>query len=334
MAAPADKPPTSLALVAGRDYPRTYREFVGLFPDVATCAAYLEQLRWPGGFACPACKCTGAAWRQTRGRLVCPACRHHASVTAGTILDKTRTPLTTWFEAAWHVTTAKSGLSAKTLERTLGTRYRVAWTMLQRYRVAMVRAERRPLSGIVEVDETLVGGVEHGGKRGRGTSKSVVVIAIEVLQPKGFGRVRMRHVPDASGANLLPFICDAVAPGSTVCTDGWGGYNDLPKHGYTRQRTVLSSSNDPAHVVMPAVHRVASLLKRWILGTHQGAITPDHLQAYLEEFTFRFNRRTSSSRGLVFRRLLEQAVVTGPVTEDAVTDGYDWKTTTGGGRRS
>lgn len=212
--APPDEASAPPALVAVRDYPRTYREFVEMFPDDAACGAYLERLRWPRGFVCPVCEGTAALWRQTRGRLVCPACRHHASVTAGTILDKTRTPLTTWFEAAWHVTTAKNGLSAKTLERTLGTRYRVAWAMLQRYRVAMVRSERDQLSGVVEVDETLVGGVEHGGKRGRGTTKSVVVIAIELLAPKGFGRVRMRHMPDASGANLVPFVRDVVAPGS------------------------------------------------------------------------------------------------------------------------
>jgi transposase-like protein len=315
---------TRVSLVAGRDYPRTYREFVEMFPDDAACAAYLESLRWPAGFVCPTCQSTAAPWRQTRGRLVCSSCRHQGSATAGTILDKTRTRLTTWFEAAWHVTTAKNGLSAKTLERTLGTRYRVAWTILQRFRVAMVRSERGPLSGNVEVDEALVGGVEHGGKRGRGTAKSIVVIAIEVLEPKGFGRVRMRHVPDASGATLVPFVRDAVAPGSSVCTDGWGGYNDLPKHGYKRQKKVLSSSGDPAHVSMPGVHRVAALLKRWILGTHQGSVTPEHLQSYLEEFTFRFNRRTSRSRGLVFRRLLEQAVVTAPITEADVTHGYDW----------
>jgi transposase-like protein len=313
-----------VALVAGRDYPRTYRELVEMFPDYTACAAYLERLRWPAGFVCPACGRAAAPWRQTRGRLVCPSCRHQGSATAGTILDKTRTSVTTWFEAAWHVTTAKNGLSAKTLERTLGTRYRVAWTMLQRFRVAMVRSERERLSGNVEVDEILVGGVEHGGKRGRGTAKSVVVIAVEVLAPKGFGRLRMRHVPNASGTNLLPFVCDVVAPGSTVRTDGWDGYNDLPKHGYMRQKTVLSSSDDPAHVAMPGVHRVASLLKRWILGTHQGSVTPDHLQSYLEEFTFRFNRRASRSRGLVFRRLLEQAVTTGPVTEADVTHGYAW----------
>lgn len=311
-------------LAAGRDYPRTYREFVERFPDDAACAAWLEQLRWPEGFVCPKCRVACEPWRQSRGRLVCPPCRHQGSVTAGTILEKTRTPLTTWFEAAWHVTTAKNGLSAKTLERTLGVRYRVAWTMLQRFRVAMVRSEREPLSGTVEVDETLVGGVDRGGKPGRGASKSVVVIAVEVHAPKGFGRLRMRHVPDASGEHLLPFVCATVAPGSTVHTDGWGGYNDLPKHGYTRNKTVLSRSEDPAHIAMPGVHRVASLLKRWILGTHQGSVAPEHLQAYLEEFTFRFNRRTSTNRGLVFRRLLEQALVTGPVTEAQVTHGYGW----------
>ena len=307
-----------------RDYPRTYREFVEMFPDDEACASYLERLRWPEGFVCPACKTTATPWRQTRGRLVCSACRHQASVSAGTILDKTRTPLTTWFEAAWHVTTAKNGMSAKTLERTLGTSYRVAWTMLQRYRVAMVRAERKLLSGDVEVDETLVGGVERGGKRGRGTSKCVVVIAVEVSQPRGFGRVRMRHVPNASGASLLPFVCDTVVPGATILTDGWGGYNDLPEHGYLRKETVLSSSGNPAHVSMPGVHRVSSLLKRWILGTHQGSMVPAHLQSYLEEFAFRFNRRTSRSRGLVFRRLLEQAAITGPITEADITNGYDW----------
>lgn len=295
-----------------------------MFPDDASCVAYLMRLRWPGGFICPACKTCSIPWNESRGRLACPACRRQTSVTASTIFDKTRTPLTTWFEAAWHVTTAKNGMSAKTLERTLGTRYRVAWTMLQRFRVAMVNAERKPLSGEVEVDETLVGGVQQGGKRGRGSSKSVVVIAVEVRQPKGFGRVRMRHVTDASGESLLPFVRDVVAPGAIVLTDGWGGYNGLHELGYTRKAIVLSSSGDPTHVSMPGVHRVASLLKRWILGTHQGFIVPPHLQSYLEEFTFRFNRRTSRSRGLVFRRLLEQAVVTMPVTEADVTHGYNW----------
>lgn len=319
-----DKVATKPLLVAGRDYPRTYREFVKMFPDDDSCAAYLEKLRWPNGFTCPMCQTTAVPWRQTRNRLACPNCRYQSSVIAGTIMDKTRTPLTTWFEASWHVTTAKNGLSAKTLEHTLGTSYRVAWAMLQRYRVSMVRAERGQLSGDVEVDETFVGGVEKGGKRGRGTNKSIVVVAVEVKEPKGFGRIRMRHIPDASGDNLLPFVCDVVAPGAEIHTDSWGGYNDLSDNGYTHKKTVLSSSGDPAHVSMPGVHRIASLLKRWILGTHQGSIVPAHLQSYLEEFTFRFNRRTSRSRGLLFRRLLEQAVATEPVTEADVTHGYNW----------
>jgi transposase-like protein len=314
------------------DFPRTYREFVRRFPDDAACAAYLEQLRWPTEFCCPACAVLGAPWRQTRGRLVCPACRHQSSVTAGTILDKTRTPLTTWFEAAWHLTTAKNGLSAQTMERTLGTSYRTAWALLQRYRVATVRSEREPLAGAVEVDETLVGGVTPGGKPGRGSSKAVVVIAVEVKAPRGFGRLRMRHVPDASAASLEAFVGDVIAQGATVRTDGWSGYNGLSGQGYLHERTVLASSGDPAHIAMPGVHRVAALLKRWILGTHQGSVSPAHLQSYLEEFTFRFNRRSSASRGLVFRRLLEQAVVAGPLTEAELTFGYDWSRSRG--RRS
>ena len=188
----------------------------------------------------------------------------------------------------------------------------------------MVRSNRERLSGTVEVDETLVGGIKHGGKRGRGTSKSVVVIAVEIKAPKGFGRIRMKHITDAAGDKLVPFVCDVVAFGSVVQTDGWSGYNDLSTFEFEHQRTILSSSDDQAHVSMPGVHRVASLLKRWILGTHQGSVSAVHLQSYLEEFTFRFNRRTSFSRGLVFRRLLEQAVVTGPVTEAKIAHGYDW----------
>ena len=265
---------------------------------------------------------------------MCSECRHQASITAGTILDKTRTPLTTWLEAAWHVTTAKNGLSAKTLERTLGTSYRVAWAMLQRFRVAMVRAERGPLSGTVEVDESFVGGIDHGGKPGRGARKCIVVIAVELKEPKGFGRIRMRHVPDASGASLLGFVSDVVARRSVVSTDGWVGYSGLQKLGYTHTKINQAASDDPAHVLLPGVHRVSSLFKRWILGTHQGSVGSAHVQSYLEEFTFRFNRRTSRSRGLVFRRLLEQMVATAPVTDADVTHGSIGESTTCGGRRS
>ena len=296
-----------------------------MFPDEASCAAYLERLRWPAGFVCPACQQQGEPWRAQRGRLLCPGCQHQCTVTAGTIFDKTRTPLTTWFDAAWHVTTAKNGMSAKTLERMMGVSYHVAWHMLHRFRVAMVRSAREPLSGEVEVDETLIGGVDEGGKRGRGAKKEIVVIALEIKHPKGFGRIRMRHIPDASAESLLPFVREVIAPNSIVCTDGWRGYNGL-SDGYQHQQTILSSSDDPAHIAMPGVHQIASLLKRWLLGTHQGAFSPEHLQSYLEEFTFRFNRRTSSSRGQLFRRLLEQAVAMHPVTQADTLHGFPWMT--------
>jgi transposase-like protein len=216
-------------------------------------------------------------------------------------------------------------MSAKTLERMMGISYQVAWHLLHRFRVAMVRTPREPLSGEVEVDETLIGGVEKGGKRGRGTEKEIVVIAVEIKHPRGFGRVRMRHVPDAAAKSLVPFVREMIAPGSIVCTDGWRAYSGLSK-GYEHRQTILSSSDDPAHVAMPGVHQIASLLKRWLLGTHQGAFSTEHLQSYLEEFTFRFNRRTSSSRGQLFRRLLEQAVATNPVTQNDVKHGYQWET--------
>ena len=159
--------------------------------------------------------------------------------------------------------------------------------------------------------------------------QSRLVIAVEVKEPKGFGRVPMRHVPDASGASLQPFVGDVIAQGATVRTDGWTGYNGLLTHEYLHERTALSSSSDPAHVSMPGVHRVAALLKRWILSTHQGSVTSAHLQSYLKEFTFRFNRRSSGSRGLVFRRLVEQAAVAGPLTEAELTFGYDWSRSQG-----
>jgi len=157
-----------------KEYPDTIREFFHMFPDESACLNYLIDLRWPTGFICPACNQTSTPWRESRNRLACPLCRHKVTVTADTLFERTRTPLTTWLEAAWHVTTAKNGMSAKTLERTIGTSYHVAWMMLQRFRVAMVNSERTKLTGIVEVDETLIGGADLGGKRGRGADKDIV----------------------------------------------------------------------------------------------------------------------------------------------------------------
>ena len=179
----------------------------------------------------------------------------------------------------------------------------------------MVRPGREQLCGNVEIDETLIGGEDHGGKRGRGAGrKSIIVIAVEVINPKGFGRVRMLHIPDASASNLIPFVLNTVKPESTVFTDCWRGYNQLQSNGYIHEKKNLSESGDPAHVLIPGVHRIASLLKRWLLGTHQGAVSPQHLDYYLDEYTFRFNRRKSTARGLLFYRLLQQAVEIPTVT--------------------
>jgi transposase-like protein len=264
----------------------------------------------------------GEPYCATRGRLVCRSCRHQATPTAGTIFDKTRTPLTTWFGALWYVTNQKHGVSALGLQRVLGLgSYQTAWAMLHKLRRAMVRPGRDRLAGLVEVDESYVGGEEPGAHGRQTHKKAIVALAVEVHEPRGFGRARLRKVPDVSGASLVPFVCEAVEPGSQVHTDGWGGYNALSEHGYVHRKTIVSSSGDPAHVSMPAVHRVAALLKRWLLGTHQGAVGNVQLDYYLDEFTFRFNRRSSRSRGLLFYRLLEQAAVTTPMPYRSIVGG-------------
>jgi transposase-like protein len=293
-------------------YPATWQEFSSWFRDDPSCAAYLEQLRWPAGFVCP--KCEGVkGWRTADGRWSCTGCARKVSVTSGTIFDGSRISLREWFAAAWYMTNQKQGVSALGLQRLLGLgSYQTAWTILRKLRTAMVRPGRDRLRGFVEIDETYVGGIEHG-TRGRGTEcKFIVAIAIEVLSPKGYGRVRLDRIEDVSGESLIPFVCAAVEIGSEVRTDEWKGYNGLEKLGYSHHRINVSQSGDPAHVSLPAVHTVASLLKRWLLGTHQGSVTADHLDAYLDEFAFRFNRRHSRQRGLLFLRLLQHAVVTPP----------------------
>lgn len=224
----------------------------------------------------------------------------------------------------WYVTSQKYGGNALGLQRTVGFgSYQTAWTWLHKMRRAMIRPGRDRLNGTVEVDETYVGG-EEAGVHGRETyKKAIVAIAIEVHSPKGFGRVRLRRIPDVSAASLTPFVCDAIVPGSVVCTDGWSGYDRIDKHGYTRDMTLLSSSEDPAHVALPGPHRIASLLKRWLLGTLQGAVSNKHLDYYLDEYTFRFNRRSSRARGLLFYRLVEHAVQVAPVPYAKIVEGKE-----------
>jgi transposase-like protein len=215
----------------------------------------------------------------------------------------------------WFVTSQKDGASALGLKRVLGLgSYQTAWTWLHKLRQAMVRHDRDLLCGRIEVDETYVGGSDVGGKRGRGSAKKEIVsIAVEVHSPKGFGRVRMRRIDDVSAASLIPFVSGVAEKGSTILTDGWPGYSQLSKSGYSHEKVVLSDTGNPAHVSMPGVHRIASLLKRWLLSTHQGSVSGKHLDYYLDEYTFRFNRRSSRSWGLLFYRLMEQAAKTAPL---------------------
>ena len=304
-------------LRGGRHYPRSMGEFQAWFRTDSDCLDYLEWVRWPGGFTCPSCGYAGA-WRLGDGRYECAGCHGRTSVTAGTIFDRTRTPLTVWFTACWLFATAKDGISALSLQQALEIgSYQTAWAMLGRLRSVLVRPGRDLLAGRVEVDETYIGGEEAGLRGGRARGKKVLTgIAVEVRQPKGIGRCRMALLADGSSASLHPFVTGHVEPGATVITDAWMGYHGLAGLGYVHQRrsqrAARARGDDPGEL-LPAVHRVASLAKRWLLSTHQGSVEEAHLQSYLDEFVFRFNRRGSRSRGLVFYRLLELAVGHDPV---------------------
>jgi transposase-like protein len=232
-------------------------------------------------------------------------------VIAGTVFQDTHKPLTMWFRMMWWVTSQKNGASALGLKRVLGLgSYQTAWAWLHKLRRAMVRPSRDRLSGRIEVDETYLGGVEEG-LRGRKKERKALIVVAAQENGRAIGRIRMRQIPDASGDSLLPFVQEAIEPGSVVHTDGWLGYQGLAAQGFVHEITLIKGGD--ASELLPRVHRVVSLLKRWLLGTHQGAVSRKHLDYYLDEFTFRFNRRTSRHRGKLFYRLIQQAVAVDPV---------------------
>ena len=302
-----------------RGFPTNLREFQRVFPDNDACAKYLEAVRWPGGFVCPACGIKGEPYRfQTRTAVVlrCRGCKKNASLTAGTVLQSSHSPLSTWFWGAYLMTTQTPGQSALQFQRQLGlTRYETAFQILHKLRASMVRPERDGIGGgdPVEIDECYVGGATRG--EGRGTHhKTTVVGAVEVRTRKDAGdraakwkeaheggipakklvyagRLRLRAVSGKGADNLTAFIKESVAARSTIRTDGWQGYNDLPEMGYVHNPLVLGGDPDKAESHLPMIHLVFSNLKTWILGTHHGRIEPHHLQAYLNEYVFRFNRR-------------------------------------------
>jgi transposase-like protein len=291
-------------------YSNNLVELMDMFPTEELCLEYLSMLRWPDGYECIRCADKDAL-KIGKGLYRCRSCKYEGSVIAGTLFQDTHKPLRLWFQAIWYVVSQKNGVSALGLQKALGLgSYHTAWEWLHKLRRAMVRPGRDKLNGIVEINETLIGG-EHSGKRGRGAEgKTLVLIAAESI-PEGIGRIRLATISDASGDVLAPAIEQMVSSGSTIHTDGWSGYNGLSNLGYLHVPTPNPDVKE--NDVVEKTHLVASLLKRWLIGTHHGAINHKNLPYYLDEFTFRFNRRTSSSRGKLFYRLIQQAIEIDPV---------------------
>lgn len=302
------------------DYPRTLGEFYRRFPDDAACLAYLAETRWPDGFRCPGCGGREARTLRTRSTWVCRSCRRHVSPTAGTILHRSKLPLTTWFAAAYIVASLKPGVSALQLQWQLGlSRYETAWLLLHKLRRAMVDPDRSRLSGTVEVDETWVGGAQAGlkGGRQRKNRKALMVAVAVERREKSLGRLRLEVVRDDSADTLGAFVERNVEPGSIVISDAWPGYTDLAARAYTHlslsQAAMRRAGLEPDAV--PGVHRVVSNLKTWLRGTHHG-VGADHLDHYLNEFVFRFNRRYHPMAG--FATLLGLGTALGPTTGDQI----------------
>jgi len=292
-------------------------EFEKKFGTEKSCRDYLFNLKFKEGFVCEKCGHT-KYWITKEYVYICQSCRNHVHLTSGTIFQDTHIPISTWFRAMWWITSQKNGISALGIQKILGIgSYRTAWALLHKLRVAMVRPGRDKLKGKIEVDECFIGGKQSGSKRGRGTeNKSLIAVAVEIEKNK-VGRVRFGLIKDASAASLEGFIEKTAEKGATIITDGWRGYSRVKEMGYKHK--VDEKEYTDKDKLLPHVHLVISLLKRWIMGTLQGSVSEQHLEYYLDEYTFRFNRRTSRSRGKLFYRLLEQAVGIDTITYDDIT---------------
>lgn len=322
----------------GKDYPKDYADFLAWFPDDAACLDYLDWLRWPDGFSCPECSGT-AGWRLNDGRWWCKACRRRISATAGTIFHRTKTPLAVWFAAAWHMTAAKNGISAKMLHRLMGFgSYETAWAMLHRFRGAIGQATRTRLSGDVLLDEATIVGARSGKCEGGAHGAVRVAVALEQVRPRGpgqseknrrrlgdnlglepvqprrLGRCRLQVLANVEADTLRSFLLANVEPGANILTGGLASYRVAAGHDYVHRNRFLGASGSDADGTLPEAQRVASLVKRWLHVTHQGSFSADHMQAYLDEFSFRFNQRRSRSAGMLFYRLLEQSVAMHPLS--------------------
>ena len=301
------------------DLPEDMPSFLARFGTDEQCREYLFKARWPEGFRCAACGHDDAYTLKTKIVYECVACRKQHSLLAGTIFEQTETGLGRWFLAIYLVTSSKGGIAATELRRQLGLgSYGTAWSWLHKIRKAMVRPDRQPLAGRVEADETHLGGPKPG-KRGRGAAgKALVGGAVEAgrgeARGRRLGRLRLAPLADASAASLDAFLAAHVAKPATVATDGWRGYLGLPAEGYDHEPVSSSASRGDAALRLPGIHLVFGLAKRWLLGTHHGAVGGKHLPAYLDEYVFRSNRRTATLVSHGFARLIEQAVKTRPTT--------------------
>lgn len=307
-------------------YPANTKEFNEAFKDDATCLEYLYEIRWPNGFVCPVCKTRGRFWRLAKGRIKCQKCRHTTSILSGTIFQDTHTPPLTWFRIIWHLCLQKNGYSAMSMQRSLDLTYATSWLCLHKLRKAMVRPGRELLHGEVELDEVRVGERHRLAGDKAPLEKSIVLIAVERKRTsKGhyvIGRARLQVLPDITRKTLTQNILSTIEKGSTIITDSGYDYSWLKIQGYQHfvSSPPLESLNDiflkPRIIKedspLPKCNRIVNLLKRWILGTHQGSMSRKHLQDYLNEFVFRFNRRSSKARGMLFWRMLQQAVTYGP----------------------
>ncbi len=265
------------------DFPKNIFEFNKRFSTEEACLSFLIQSRWPDGFSCPKCGHNEYYWKSQRQLLQCKQCGHQVSSTAGTVMHRTRQPLTMWFHTAYLVSTLTPGISAVQLQRQLGiTSYKTVFMMLHKLRAGMVKEERNRISGTVQVDETYIGGAQPG-IQGRGASGKVIVAGAAEIRGNRLFRIRFRIIPNVNSETLTKFVKENVVEGSTVITDDWKGYNYLQSAGYRR---VIDDS------ALGNIHKVFSNLKMWLIGTHHG-VSPQHLQAYLNEYTFRFNRRVT-----------------------------------------
>jgi transposase-like protein len=294
-------------------YPKNQIEFETFFNTDDKCLSYLEKIKYDNGYRCELCSGINY-WKNKRGVFVCKSCKSETTVTAGTVFHGSKIPIHLLFRFLWFLVLQKNGISAKSLQRILGfSRYETVWTWLHKFRQIMVLPNRGKLKGKVEVDETFIGGVKTG-KRGRGAEgKVLVVVAVELIG--GFtGRVRMAIIEMADRKNINDFVKNNIEEGSTIVTDSWKGYTDLERMKYKHEIVTKTITVNDQNLT-PHVHKIASLLKRWLLGTHQNFTSVDYLNYYLDEFTFRYNRRKSNSRGLLFYVLLQQAILHKPIHE-------------------